>query len=710
MLIDLHCHTKATKRGDGKARNVDPAMFVSKISSAGVGIVAITNHNAFDLGQYKELALAADGAFQVWPGVELDVTTGVEGSHWHMLVICGPANAETLDGILRNLVGDMPPNDCMLEFVKVKDAFQGIDALFISHCHNKKPYATEAELRGILDAENSPWNYFFEPRTLVTVGIMASHGWNMMLGSDIKDWGRYPDCELPQLRLAVDSFEQFVLLAKRDGITIQTMLEKVSPATMVAHPHIGIDVKLPIFKEVNVLFGLKGTGKSEIAKSLLALAKMQRLTYSSYLGNQKSSQFDALLKTDSLLRNPPLCGFVDFSDAVETICGSEEKLPTPLDGFADWARTEGNNEKKSRFAISRCTDLAVRSEDDYKRHFKNHRDVSGFLDRVAGGAYGEYLCDEDNAALNDLLVKLKDGINDKRKAEFIARNSEILANKSLHTLKQEIDRKSSTKSIPGSVGYLAFAQERLSLMRAAWAIKDALEPKEYKEQDYLGRFDDKGIVNMVTAYRLLEKGSRSAEFKRKISELRQWKALFCSFLDSFETGDTPRCRSDFSEYVAQSGINSIEDFIGVRRFVERADTGELYDPSDGEKGILLLEKVLSEEADWYVLDEPEAGMSNSYIDSVIRPLVVKLGKAGKTVIIATHNANLAVRTLPYCSIYREHQNGNDYKTYVGNPFVDRLVNVNDTTDWVSWSGKSMEVLEGGEEAFFERMRIYEAGA
>ena len=50
------------------------------------------------------------------------------------------------------------------------------------------------------------------------------------------------------------------------------------------------------------------------------------------------------------------------------------------------------------------------------------------------------------------------------------------------------------------------------------------------------------------------------------------------------------------------------------------------------------------------------------------------------------------------------------KTYVGNPFVDRLVNVNDTTDWVSWSGKSMEVLEGGEEAFFERMRIYEAGA
>ena len=160
----------------------------------------------------------------------------------------------------------------------------------------------------------------------------------------------------------------------------------------------------------------------------------------------------------------------------------------------------------------------------------------------------------------------------------------------------------------------------------------------------------------------------------------------------------------------QTGIRSLAEFIGVKRFVEKADTGEPYEPSDGEKGILLLERVLNNKADWYVLDEPEAGMSNSYIDGVIRPLVSGLGKAGKTVVIATHNANLAVRTLPYSSIYREHQNGLSYKTYVGNPFIDRLVNLDDSADSLSWSEKSMEVLEGGEEAFFERMRIYEAGA
>lgn len=710
MLIDLHCHTKATKRGDGKGRNIDAATFVSKVSSAGVSIVAITNHNTFDIDQYNEFVRAANGAFQIWPGVEIDVTSGAEGSHWHMLVVCGPTNAETLNGILENLVGGISPNECLLEFTTVRDAFQNIDALFISHCHDKRPYATEAELKEIFNAENGPWNYFFEPRTLVTVGIMASHGWNMMLGSDVKDWATYPGCELPQLRLAVDSFEQFALLAKRDRTTIQTMLETVAPVTMTAHPHVGIDVRLPIFKEVNVIFGQKGTGKSEIAKSLLDLAKVQGMTCASYLGNQKIAQFDALLKVDSLSRDPSLLGLEDFNDAVERVCGLEESLPVPIGEFVDWARTSGNNEKKNRFAISRCKNLAVRGEDDYRRHSRNLGDVSAFYAKVAKETYAEYLGNEECATLAALLAKLECSIDDRRKAEFVGRNAEMLANNSLRTLKQEIDRKSSTKSLPGSVGYLEFARDRLALMRAVRTIESVLEPKECQERDYLGRFDDKGIVNLVTAYRLLESGSKTDEFVGKITELRQWKKLLAALAESFETGNVPKCKADFAEYVEQTGISSLRDFIGIRRFIERIDTGEPYEPSDGEKGILLLEMVLNKKADWYVLDEPEAGMSNSYIDGVIRPLIVKLGKAGKTVIVATHNANLAVRTLPYGSIYREHQNGQEYRTYVGNPFVDSLVDVDDRSNGVSWSGKSMEVLEGGEEAFFERMRIYEAGA
>lgn len=52
MKIDLHCHTKKIKKGDPVTRNVTAELFAEKIQNADVEIVAITNHNTFDLEQY----------------------------------------------------------------------------------------------------------------------------------------------------------------------------------------------------------------------------------------------------------------------------------------------------------------------------------------------------------------------------------------------------------------------------------------------------------------------------------------------------------------------------------------------------------------------------------------------------------------------------------------------------------------------------------
>lgn len=111
-----------------------------------------------------------------------------------------------------------------------------------------------------------------------------------------------------------------------------------------------------------------------------------------------------------------------------------------------------------------------------------------------------------------------------------------------------------------------------------------------------------------------------------------------------------------------------------------------------------MQKLLDSESDVYILDEPELGMGNSYITSNILPRLTDLAKRRKTVIIATHNANIAVGTLPYISILRTHENG-VYKTYVGNPFYDELKNIDDETDTKNWTQESMHTLEGGKNAF-----------
>jgi len=59
------------------------------------------------------------------------------------------------------------------------------------------------------------------------------------------------------------------------------------------------------------------------------------------------------------------------------------------------------------------------------------------------------------------------------------------------------------------------------------------------------------------------------------------------------------------------------------------------------------------------------------------------------------------------SVYRTHSNGN-YYTYIGNPFSDKLVNINNNDDVLNWADESLKSLEGGRDAFYERKDIYES--
>ena len=39
-------------------------------------ILAITNHNVFDLQQFNQMEVGLDGAVQIWPGIELEINDG----------------------------------------------------------------------------------------------------------------------------------------------------------------------------------------------------------------------------------------------------------------------------------------------------------------------------------------------------------------------------------------------------------------------------------------------------------------------------------------------------------------------------------------------------------------------------------------------------------------------------------------------------------
>lgn len=73
---DFHLHTKADKEFIyGGDENAFVGAYIEKLEGAGVGLGVITNHNKFDMGEFKALRKAArKRGIGLLPGVELSVT------------------------------------------------------------------------------------------------------------------------------------------------------------------------------------------------------------------------------------------------------------------------------------------------------------------------------------------------------------------------------------------------------------------------------------------------------------------------------------------------------------------------------------------------------------------------------------------------------------------------------------------------------------
>ena len=318
----------------------------------------------------------------------------------------------------------------------------------------------------------------------------------------------------------------------------------------------------------------------------------------------------------------------------------------------------------------------------------------------------KYLGEQDSEILMTLLEKLCKNINDAKMQKWNSDKSIKLTNWSIDKIKAIADKCSDTISKPSSAGFYDFAMERFKLFENVEEICSAFSAEDKVEKEYLGNLEEKGDIYIQTRYRMLTKESRTDEFKLGITILKNCKTVINEIKKAILEENISEEISSFQEFYDE-GIKDIGAFIGVSK--ETAlENGEIYKPSNGERGILLMQKLLDSEKDVYILDEPELGMGNSYITSNILPRLIDLAKRRKTVIIATHNANIAVGTLPYISILRTHENGM-YKTYVGNPFYDELRNIDDETDVKNWTQESMHTLEGGKNAFYDRKDIYESG-
>lgn len=714
MKVDFHCHTRNYKTGDGEKRDVTDEQFIDKVTSAGVEIVAVTNHNGFDIDQYNRLDAASNGMYSIWPGVELDIAYGSDSNYYHLIVICNPKNVESFHSSLDTLTNGSTKDNFKGEIGAVVASFDSLDCIFMPHFH-KKPAIPQEEFELLESLLSNKNRLIAESTNVRSMGIFVNHGINCIAGSDIKDWDLYPNMELPELRLEIENFEHLCKILDRDESFVKTLLDKNTSQQFEVYPkknNRDIRETIRLYNEVNVIFGDKGTGKSEVIKSLIATFKARNIPYAEYISSETAEALEDMLETDDMLRAAESLGIDGCEKHFKMVEVWGDKAPTPLSEYKDYHHTYKAKASQKAVGWSRMGELADDEGQQIDKAKADLDSVASAIELLDEVKTIDYLGEEKASALNALLSELQKNVLQKHKKEVIEYESTLLTNFTIEKYKYYTSAKTGNGQKPSGVGFAKFANNRLKLKHALDSIVQNLLPNEKSTYEVLGHTGGKGRIEIESRYRMLNdiEGTKSIhqEFNNNITKLREVKESILKTSRSVLKYELDKPLVELKDRLADCSITSTGDFIGVYRQTVDKER-QPYEPSNGERSIIFIQKALNNpNARVYLLDEPELSMANSYIDEIIRPKITGLGKQKKMVVLATHNANLAVRTLPYSTMYRYH-GAEGYKTYVGNPFTNLLTNIDDENDTKDWKGVSMRILEGGEDAFYDRGGIYESG-
>jgi predicted ATPase len=711
MKIDIHVHTKKTKKGDAKTREIDSRRFHEIISSTDVKIVAITNHNYFDLTQYNDFTKTVGDDFQIWPGVEIDIIE--DGRKGHLLVIIAPCFATSLDETMNLLLKGTNPDNFNISIDCVISNFDKLKPLYVVHYKQKKPDLSESDIDKLIAKTVNKYTVLKETTNPISAGIFLSHGHSSIYGSDIQDWGEYQQLskELPDLRLPVESFDQFCLLLSKDQKAINTLLDKKYTEKISIKPfEDGKPLELTVYDDINVFFGAKGTGKSKILEAIASHYTNKGISAHRFESGGSNLEEACDLNGNKISRIDLKDYGIDYCNKeIDLIRNAQEVDVMSMSKYRQFYSAKLTNSNAKRIKVK---DFSLQNTKNLESKFESaqtvHRKFKEFKDYLdLNKSVLEIIEDKKLNALVELLTKILAEVDDKRLDAFVDSKALYLLNNLIKKIKLEVSKKTGTPAKPGNTGFRSYAFNRLKIEFAVKSILDNIAKKFIIPHEYIGNLDEKGDLYCETKVFFQDGHVDDKGFKpiKKVTKKTQK-----DFSKAIMNINKNLYFAQLFEEIAK--LNSIEEIDSIPTILELlvfdkyfTINEEQYTPSTGESSMLLLHKELKEDKDVYILDEPEKSLGNEYINNVIVPLIKEKAKSGKKIFIATHDANIAVRTLPYKSVFRIHKKGG-YETFVGNPFSNHLININNEKERKDWKEISMRTLEGGRDAFGERGRIY----
>lgn len=526
-----------------------------------------------------------------------------------------------------------------------------------------------------------------------------------LIGSDVKDWDKYEKCELPQLKIRIDSFDNFKKLLKKDDQVLRGYLNKKLKQEITISPYENCSIKLPIYDDVNVFFGGKGTGKTTILKKIEEYFSSKGISgISKYYAGEKNDIYKKL--TESRFEDNDINKFEindNLIDDFNIVLKYENPKVTPISQYVKWIDYRCKDHKFffQEKNFSKILDLS-----NYERNFKQYENLCKNIKDIMNNDLFRRSNFSNIENFEKIFQEIKTGARNELYKVFCKCYVNKLFYDTINKMKKKYEKSTGFAAKPTQTGLVIMYDNLIRIHNSIKKISSQFKKDSIKELSKIGKLIDKGEIYLCREISInpTQKGDIKQKKCTKKNLIDIMNQIFEIEKKCF-TSSLPSLMNDLITKLADCNINKIEDFMTLNTYTTTSD-GLKYDLSNGEQSMIVLSKALSNENDEiFILDEPEMSVGHKYINDIIVPRIIELARANKIIIISTHDANIAIRTLPYLSVYREDCGNKVYKTYIGSAFCDIMTEYgsNNTLNWVKIS---MDVLEGGKTAFNERSEVY----
>lgn len=671
---DFHIHTVPSV--SDRTFIYDRDVMKDYVKRTGLDVIAITNHNLFDYGQYNEIKNDLPNTV-VLPGIEVDLEKG------HILVI-----ANNDDGTLF---------DFNTKCDEVKKQIQ-----------TENDYLTfETFVRIFSDYNKYLMIPHYEKSPKLPKEIIEKLGRNIVAGevSSVKKF-IYMENDKDEITpvyfsdfrvekgVSPDDFPVSHTYLDVNDVNISTLklcLMDKTKVSLTSEKGVKLFQVFPdgqmLSTGLNIMFGKRSTGKTHtlnaIAKRYGDRAKYIKQFELLNTGKNDSDQFE----NDQKVRQERYAEdfFEEFSEVVTDMletCSAvddEMKLQKYVDALMDSATQSNVNDVFSKSALFNENAFNEQNYDELKKLIEAVRLLleSQQFKTIINKHLPEALL---KALLKELIELFRNcHLNSKYRSEV---------NNMLKMVKESLQLKSAAPRIPDIDLYQYFINKKKREMFAQIAI--AIKKERLVSSEKAGQF-------IITV---------SARPFNNATDLKSVMLRQISLANAFEKYNNP---VQYLDALKTAGVESDRIYKLFAAIDYKILNSSGLPVSGGEKSEFnFLQKIKDAIlSDILLIDEPESSFDNIFLKNEVNKFIKEMAET-MPVIISTHNNTIGGSIKPDYILYTEKKiiSGKaQFFMYSGFPGSKELKDVNGNS--IENYEITLDSLEAGEQAYTERRNIYE---